>query len=573
MSDNKKHSRREILQLGGLAGFSLHQSLHQLLLDIIVKGLINSAAAEETGTLTGKNYINMAMLGGPLRYSFDQWIRTNPNDPQLAFNIMTSTRYTQANGKWTGVDLGYFNHNGVLVPHLFSQSVTLSSGEKNISELLKHMVVMRGYGTGVDGHPTNYMRQVAPVGGLPSLVGMAAEAHSKIFDAIRWPASSFGAYSVYNSSLGKSLTGIESTSPAHNLLEGFAAPDPSRNAAKKLIDRNTAAVDLAKQRLASYSNSDAAGAKILSKNHANALALIKRGTSNLESFWPAAVARYTTVINAAVRKINIPGISDVPLIYDENIRWENNFTEMPPLPRSSFMWQYGAGAETYKMDLSFDLRRAVDTAAMNILAEGLALCEFVLKEQLSSSLDILISFMILHTQGIAEAVATQRNLTMDMHETPASTSVFLMNQYYRALMAGVLELIEQLKNTKIDNKDIWSNTVIHFTSEFGRSARSNGSGSDHGFNQMISSALSGDISNGPHVVGNVLTTPTVGTQGIGAPIENYNQKGLPTPAMMASTVAALLKISPNPYANIAAPLVEYENGVLKVKFPGKLIVG
>ena len=148
-----------------------------------------------------------------------------------------------------------------------------------------------------------------------------------------------------------------------------------------------------------------------------------------------------------------------------------------------------------------------------------------------------------------------------------------MNQYYRGITAGVLELIEQLKKTKIANKDIWSNTVIQFTSEFGRSARNNGSGSDHGFNQMISSVLSGEVLNGPHVVGNVLTSPTLGTQGIGAPIENYNQKGLPNPVMMASTLAAVLKISPNPFANVAAPLCEFENGVLKVKYPGKLIVG
>ena len=574
MSNEKKLSRRDMLQLSGMAGFSFHQSLHHSLLDIIVKGLINSAAAEETGTQTGKNYINFAMLGAPLRYHFDHWVRTNPSDPALHLNLMTATKYTNDHGKWNGLEHGYFNHNGVLVPHLFSQSVNLSSGEKNISELLKHMVVMRGYGTGIDGHPTNYMRQTAPVGGLSSLTGLAAEASSKIFDAVQYPGNNFNGYSQYYSKNGKSLTLVDGGSnPAHMLLEGFSAPPADRRASKNLIERNAAAVDLAKQRLATYINSDAAGAKVLAKNHANALALIKRGTSNLDSYWPAAIERYRGVINGALRKTGIPGISDIPLIFNEDVSWGNNFTPVTQIPKSTSLWRLGGGVETVNLNLSFDLRDAVANATFNLLAEGFAFAEFVLKEQLSSSLDILVNIITLNILQLGNTVRNDFNLTTDMHETPAPVATFIMNQYYRALTAAMLELIEQLKNTKISNRDIWTDTVFHVTSDFGRSARINCTGSDHGFNQMISSAFAGDVKNGPHVVGNVLTTPTIGCQGIAAPIENYNQKGMPTPIMMASTVAELLKISPNPFANIAAPLCVYENGVLKTKYPGKLVVG
>ena len=44
--------------------------------------------ASVTMTTLPQNYINFAMLGAPLRYHFDHWVRTNPSDPALHLNLM-----------------------------------------------------------------------------------------------------------------------------------------------------------------------------------------------------------------------------------------------------------------------------------------------------------------------------------------------------------------------------------------------------------------------------------------------------------------------------------------------------
>jgi uncharacterized protein (DUF1501 family) len=124
-----------------------------------------------------------------------------------------------------------------------------------------------------------------------------------------------------------------------------------------------------------------------------------------------------------------------------------------------------------------------------------------------------------------------------------------MNSYYRGLTAGILELKDQLGAT------LWENTVVQIQGDFGRSAKADGSGSDHGFNQMVTSAFSGAFTNGPIVIGNIKQSGSEekysGTQGMAAGIPGYNQKGMPSPSMAASTITALLGVPHNPFANTA----------------------
>ncbi|MGZ6479972.1 MAG: twin-arginine translocation signal domain-containing protein, partial [Bdellovibrionales bacterium] len=161
-------------------------------------------------------------------------------------------------------------------------------------------------------------------------------------------------------------------------------------------------------------------------------------------------------------------------------------------------------------------------------------------------------------------------MVLDMHDTGAMASLLICTAFYRGLAAAILELSRQLGSEK------WGNTVLQVIGDFARSARSSGSGSDHGFNQMVTSVYSGAITNGPYVVGNILQEVAGGgggyggSQGVGASIDGYNQKGMPTPTAAASTVAALLNLPKNPYENIAAPLAKLEGGQLKVMFPGKV---
>ena len=571
MSDIK-YSRRELIQLGGFSGLSLYSGMDSLV-EMILKSFVRRAIAEETGQQEHQptNYINVGLLGAPLRYQFDHWIRTNANDPESKLTLITGSKLNFSNGKLSGADHGYFNHNGVLVPHLYTQNVNTSNGSKPLSDLLKHMTVIRGYQTGLDGHPTNHVRQMAPVGGLPSMTGLAADYSHRIFDAIQWPNR--GGYNAFNSAKSKSINILNvGTHPAQALLEGFSKPPDNLIKARSLSERNKDAVDLAKRRLAFYINADLPGSKVLAKNHSNAIALIKKGTDNLEAFWIPSVNRYHNLISEAMRTLNIPGISDSPLLFDNTGNWNNHFADLGDAKRSDLFWKVGSGT-AWPIHLDFDFRQAVAKTYHNYLAEGLALCEYILSEQLGAALEIHFGTIPLDFRMAGTDAVQTFNFDNDMHETGAVAAIFLMNQYYRGLGAGILELIEQLKAKKIGTTDVWSKTVIQFSSEFSRSARAAGNGSDHGFNQMVTSALAGAVKNGPHVVGNIYQTPASGTQGVAAPIANYTMKDAPSPVMAASTVAELMQVDHNPYENLAAPLCEFENGVLNVKYPGKMIEG
>lgn len=573
MSD-KKYSRREIIQLSGMTGLSIESGMDSLI-SMIVKSFIKNAAAEEVGIPPSTNYINFGLLGAPLRFQFDHWIRTNATDPELQLSLITGTKYTKKNNKIDGIENGYFNHNGVLVPHLFSQNVDISSGSKPLADLLKHMVSIRGFGTGLDGHPTNMTRQMAPVGGLPSTTGLAADAGSKVFDAIQWPAR--GTYGVFTSAKGRSLNVLRSSSsPALELLEGFAKPPANLASARNLTERNKDAVDLVKRRLGAYINAELPGSKILAKNHSNAIAMIKKGTDNLASYWQPAVDRYKRITDNGMRALNIPGISDFPLVFDPNTIWsplfESSIDPESARRRNELLWKMGSGTSV-NLNLDFDLRTAVAQASIPALPETLALCEYVLTEGLGSALEIHIGNIPLKIMKLGQNAIVDFQQDMDMHELGAGAAVFVMNQFYRSICAGLMELIDCLRTKKIGNTDVWANTLIQFNSEFERSCRPQGTGSDHGYNQMVTSVISGTVTNGPHAVGNVLTSLASGTQGIAAPIDGYNQKGMPNPTMPASTVAALMKVEENPFANLAEPLCDFENGVLKIKYPGKLIVG
>lgn len=549
MSNNNPYTRRQIIKASGFFTLgTMTSSPVGLLLNTMTKSFIQNAAAEETNQIGARNYVNLALTGAPLRYQFDHWVRTNSNEAELNLNLMTATKFQSIGDKVTGAEQGYFNYRGVLVPHLFSQSVNTTLGSQNLTDLLNNMLVIRGYGTGLDGHPTNLVRQMAALGGAQSLSGLATDYSQKIFDSIQWPAR--GGYSVFNSLHGKSLTTLTGDKPAHSLLEGFASISEQAAKAQKLTDRNKDAFDLAKARLNSYIKSDLKGSKILAQNQSHAVALMKKGISNLEGFWSSAVSRYENVIRNAIQTKNIPGISDKNIIAD-----------------ASVMWNLGVGTIT-QFNPNFDLREAINKAYIANLAAGFALSEYILTEGLGSSIEISAENLYqLTIKQKGKDTYEDYYLTNDMHATGAYTAVFLMNQYYRGISAGILEFAGQLKKVKIGNSDLWSETLLHVVSEFGRSARADGSGSDHGFNQMISSVFGGCINEGPFVVGNVLVG---GAQGLAAAIDGYNQKGMPTPAMMASTVASLMRVPKNPFINLAEPLASIQNGKINIKYPGKL---
>lgn len=560
MGEGKNLTRRGFIAGGAVVGASTALALtpFERLMNVLSTGFIHKAQAEANGTEGSRNYINILMAGGPLRYTFDAWMRTNPSDPQLDYNPMVATKFVSSGGRVVGTEYATFNYNGVLVPHMFSHSVTTSAGSRALTDLLNHMLVVRGFGTGFDGHLFNATIQQAPVGGVASLMGLAADYSKKTFEAIEWPDR--GAYGNYASMNGKALNKLTGN-PLNSLLEGFGGPQGGRTKGRSLKERNQESFELAQARLRAYAQSDFAGAGILAKNLSNASALMKKGIGNIGAYWDGAVARYRGLMEASLRQQGLVGINDVPMISAQSEHWRVHVAD---------------GNRGMTIGANSDLRESIKTMTCpGALAEGFALAEYVLKEGLVSTLNLQMGDPDNLTMMDAANGVTAKHLAIkDMHETGSIPGVLITTAYYRALCAGMLELIDQLKKSKVNGVDLWSETVIQVISEFNRTARTNGSGSDHGFDQLVTSAFSGAIQKGPFVVGNIYKSGHgggyTGTQGRAAPIEGYNQKGMPSPTMAASTVAALLRTK-NPYENLAEPLVRLSGNDLQVLKAAKIV--
>lgn len=522
----------------------------------ITDHFIAQAQAATTGTLASRNYVNIQMGGAPIRYQFDQWLRTSVNDIALAnvaatkaLNPMICNSFNIDSQGKVSLAMRTTTYRNVVVPIIFSQSVYNSKGQKRaLTDLLNNMMVVRGFGSGLDGHQFNILAQQAPIGGVPTLTAIAAEAVPTTFDSIQWPDR--GGNGTFISNAGKAQNKITGSTPLSTLMEGFGVP--ANKGAYNLKNTYATSMDLAQARLKSYARSNNSGAKIVGQNLTNATDMMKKGVANLSSYWTAAVPRYEAAISASLRESNLPFISDKALISDETAPWA-----------------LGTG-DIIKISKKSDARNIIKAATIQNYAQSLALAEYILKEGLAASLDVRAdSLMSLAVQSLTDTSAVNRNLGLDIHATGAPMVILLMTAYFRGIAAGILEFSEQL------GTDLWSNTVVQLQGDFGRTARSNGTGSDHGYNQMVTSAFSGAFNNGPIVVGNIKqaghNANYDGTQGIGAAISGYNQSGIPNTAMAASTVTALLGVDHNPFANTASPLVTLANGTLRTNATAKIV--
>jgi hypothetical protein len=567
MNDEFKHSRRNFVK-GGLiaAGSALPVAA---LCDAIFKSVVRDAFADAAGASSApRNYINVAALAAPCRYAFDQWVRVNDSDAALAPNPMVSTRLAASGGVYTDSSYEVFKvsnstSGGILVPSFFKGSVTTSAGNQPLTDLLQNMLVIRGFGTNIDGHPGNHQNQLMPINGAPSISGAVADVSSLIFPAVQYPARS--GYTTFSSATAKGMATVGD--PAlQSLMTAFGPTNATRVADIKAAHANT--INYYEARLKALTQSSDASAQGLALNVENARKLMKRGISDIQNYWGPAVQKYTSVVQGALRANGIYGVSDLPIT---NTQGTSNFG----FTRDNlFHFQTADNADGfYVMAPNLDMRQTLAQATTYYFAEGLALAEYLITQQLGGVLEIQLPYLysidatVFSTPAqTATKTLTATYISHDMHTTGGVSTVLYTNALFRAFSAGVLELSNKLKSmTSANGGNVWQDTVVHLTGDFGRVPRSDGTGSDHGFNQMVQSVYSGLIT-APMVVGNVMAGGIYsgydGSQGLGAPIDSYSQAGRPTPIMAASTLAEMLRLPANPYHNLAAPLVQVVNGQL-----------
>lgn len=551
-------NRRDFLKKSGLLGGAfLTASVIDTLAFRISASFIQQARAEEImGSADPRFLVNIWIGGGPMRYSFDQWVRLYDDD-NIVTNPYVSTAYSFNNGRLQGLEYKTFKYNGLNIPHIFSLPVKNGSGSNRLAtDILNDMFVIRGFGTSFDGHDTNSLLVQTPVAGLPSLHGLLADSSERLFAAVLTGQNASGFVSQKN----KASTMVGTGDGLRDLMSGFARTPATTKAA---VDKETyrAAYDNAMAYLKSYARSNRLGASILNKNLDNAAARMKQGINDIDGYWDAAVNRYRTAVEGTARMTGVPGISESTVSRNQ-IENQAQF--------SIFGIASNAAQRNFMTALDYDLREMNSQMTFGHFYQQLALAEYCVAKELSSSVSIgMGNFdnIRLRTGSINGDDVNNRFVNGDQlvlshtdmdGSTGAYTALMLTHSYYSGLLAGILELRDNLKAVRraSNGNDLWSETVVQVSSEFARDASIGGTFSGHGYRNMVTSAFSGSIKGGPYVIGNIRRDGGNGTNGLAAPIDGY-LSGPPSTASVTSTLSRLMRLNKNPWENTAPAMISF----------------
>ncbi len=565
-------SRRDLLKGGStaLAAFTGLQPAARLM-ELMVKDLAvkkTYAAQDDAPSLF---YMPIFLFGAPARWCFDQMLATKESDlSKILTNQMVATSLSSSNGVNNAAVYRTFDYKGVQVPLLWNYEAQTSEGTKSLKSLLDHLIVFRGYGSGADGHTNNSSLQLSPVpssGSVSGVIGDQAKSLFRVIQSIGFP------YTGYNSPNGNGLT-IVNYNPNENLvlslLKSFRKNPDTRNLAS-LKDKYKTNYEDTRLVFKKLSKASLAPGDSLGIDYQKALQKIESSIEDLSSVWQQLFGKYQTLLLNAYKN-RTQGITSLPVQVQSDPG-----TEVNP-------WAVQSFTETIFPQVGTDLRDTVNNVNVDHMAAEFALAEYIATRRISAAFEMVL------TRGADNiAVSTQRtleggNLTgiqqrsfstvFDQHSTGSISTVFYNTLFFQGLAACVLELVQVLKS-----QNLFSSSYIQFVSEFGRTPRNTQGGSDHGFDNMISSLITGVHNSKPIIVGNILRDGSggiingtySGTFGYKSST-NVNGKNLMLgPASVTSTLANLMKLPSNPWKNVADPLVELNSGQLNIKASGEIV--
>ncbi len=536
-------NRRDFLKGLGVGGIGLKM----LVCESIFNGLAAKAFAQSMGARDIQNFIHLSLLGGPPRWLFDLPMRPGGNDT-LNHNPMVMTRFTRSS--ITSVmdnSTSYTTHQiaGLHFPHLWSANVPTSSGARPLSELARHGIFIRGMNTGADGHGVNRVKMSAPISGSPSTSGLFSDLKSTPITAVRR-----GTNLNFKGETGKGEIDAGGTNPLLTIMSPFNLTGNaflSDSSSTSDFNRLTKAVSDQVGKNNPYLKSVLGDKK-------NALELVKRGVGDLGTIYGNLFAKYKGLMEQALTQSWLPGVDDLDII-SPNSNAASNF---PFRIRSS-------GTQRV-IPRNNNLRDTLTQNSMvSNLAESFALAEYLIMNDLSSSVTLGVGDLMNLSFLNALDSGTGANLTAnnfrsinDAHDTGAYATLFYFSKFYLALSSCMLELVRVLKANQKFTK-----TLIQVSSEFNRSARSNGTGSDHGWRGSNVSLYSGKIQ-APEIIGNISAGGTgatyEGTWGVAAPSSEIGNREINIGNMISSvsTILGIRSVTSNDQS-----LVYEQGGVIK----------
>lgn len=358
---------------------------------------------------------------------------------------------------------------------------------------------------------------ITPIIGGKSLSGLFAGKTNTSFPA------------VVSGSISKAFKGKGVLSPVALSYEVNRKGNPISRATNYFEGRMPAensGVDQALAEFDKYAASNNFEQKGLAQSKEKADALIKAGVDIFKVQWDSTYAKYLGLVREAIVGDNTDKFMDTVAL---------------PVPQGTTA-QPDVRTQTsnskYLDKKITDLRSIVkDTTTVKELASTFAAIEILITQNLTQVVTADLGIL----RGLSSNISTGKfDLPNDQRFTGNLVSTIGTTYLYRAILNCTEELIAQL-----DSRGLYKKTLIQFGSEFNRSPKVNGSGSDHGYLGCSTLLMSGMI-NGTSVIGNIKddTSPSYGgTWGLAAnhPITGAEQLPLRINDV-ALTVAAMLEL-------------------------------
>lgn len=517
--------RRDLLRWFGVGGAvsCLDWNPYRPFFEALTQGLIQKAHAQSTG-IQAKNYVLFLQGGAPPRWCWDGFLNPSGLDANFVANGSVKNFVTSAKQGYTGITAEMIYKNSaaynyrrgsvdksIHLPALWDIPLPYYDGSKGIVDAnsplmrsyLQHAMIIRGVNMGVDiGHVRGPELVSMPSPSKRSLTGAVAETNRGKFPAIGIAPSAVP-YLGYKSTMQIPIAisrGGGVKGPLFDFLEPFLiAPAGSLAVANKTNEAlMEAAMDQALLELKAYATVRRPGSEILYDTLNASKSMFQDVTTkfgDVVATYNAILARYKAVVAAS--KTAFPGMIPTPV----------------------------------------DL-----TSHRDHFSVGFAVAEFMIKNGLSTS----FSFSMAGAMGVGKILndsgVSKDLMTYNDEHTEADRQASAINCHftYRSFMA-CLHLFRQNIG-----ESAWNNTVVQLASEYGRTPRTDGTGTDHAPGANVATVFSGAIkqfipigniaksnSNGnPGTWGYKAATPI---QGISSPIEITN-------AMAANTIGALLGV-------------------------------
>ena len=470
----------------------------------------------------GVNLINIFLKGAPVRCFWDLPLATHPDEvAKLPLNKIWGTRYDTSGGEYKGqiyqlTEIGP-SGNKTWLPHLWSLSMPDSGGGTvSMANLVNNLMIIRGINSFFGDHIAGVANHFNPRGADRGLLELQGDFSRNLIPSLKMGDGGG------TSPVGRPC--LEGDVDVDDPIAKIAGAGHDYSFAEN-PEKQSAVVEFL-NRSSQYSGQ---GHSTLDYINTMQNELANRTFGDTTATWDAVSAKYLALTQAALSTV-LPGISDQKIAFDSASK-RNYYLD----GRSSEMADYR------NVILGTD-------AHMNDLAKKFALAEYAITSGLTGSVCISPDTIADVQQG-SNIISNAR----DEHATGSMMSL-LMNAYESFSLATCInELVSTLKTLNLFN-----NTVISISSEFGRGLHDDGRFSSH--NQLGKSlTLFSGLIDGPYVLGDI------SAKGAGESSITFREE--------ANTIAKILNV-PAPFDSRYTSIVDRKDGKIVPKAgmgPGKQI--